>query len=184
MIEFLVGIVLFALSLCADSFAVSLCSSLTLRRISFGSVARVAIVFALIHTGFFVGGFAFGHLLVGLVEKVARIIGFVLLLYVGVSMIVEGFRIEKEVRELNTFGNLLLGGIATSIDALAVGVSLCLAAQSVETIVSQAVAIFICTILSVVLGIIGGKKIGEKAGIWATTIGGLVLIAIGVGLFF
>lgn len=184
MIDFLVGIVLFALSLCADSFAVSLCSSVTLRRLSFGSVARAALVFALIHTGFFVGGFAFGHLFVGLVEKVARIIGFILLLYVGVSMIVGGFKIEKEVRDLNIFRNLILGGIATSIDALAVGVSLCLAGQAGSIAIHQAAAIFICTIVSVVLGIIGGKKIGDKAGVWATTIGGLVLIAIGVGLFF
>ena len=184
MIDFLVGIVLFALSLCADSFAVSLCSSLTLRRISFGSVARVAIVFALIHTGFFVGGFAFGHLFAGLVEKVARIVGFALLLYVGISMIIEGFHVEREVRDLNVFRNLILGGIATSIDALAVGVSLCMAGQAARIAVSQSVAIFVCTILSVVLGIIGGRKIGDKAGVWATTIGGLVLIVIGIGLFF
>ena len=46
-----------------------------------------------------------------------------MLLYVGISMIVEGFRGKEEVRDLNGARNIILGGIATSIDALAVGVS-------------------------------------------------------------
>lgn len=185
MTGFLIDVVLFAISLCADSFAVALCSSVTLKRLTFGNVSRTALAFALIQAGLLVAGFAFGQLFAGLVEKLARIIGFVLLLYVGGSMAVGGIRGEaEETRDLNSWRNIILGGIATSIDALAVGVSLCLAAEQWRTTLVQTAAVFVFTAISVVTGIVGGKKIGEKAGRWARIIGGAVLIAIGAGLFF
>ena len=110
-----------AVSLCADCFAVTLCSSTTLKRIRWSNVALIAIVFAVIQTGLLVLGWLFGSLLASFVIKASHVIGFLLLLYVGGSMLFEGIRGKDEARDLNGLWHIILGGVATSIDALAVG---------------------------------------------------------------
>ena len=174
--------ILFGLSLCTDCFAVSVCSSITLKRMNAGNVAKVAACFALIQTGLLLAGWAFGSLLAGYVEKLSHIIGFLLLIYVGGSMCIEGFKGEGEQRDLNGWKNVILGGVATSIDALAVGISLSMAGQSWAQTFPEAVSVFVCTAASVGVGIPFGKTIGEKAGHIAEIVGGLVLIGIGISV--
>lgn len=178
--------VVFALSLCADCFAVSLCSSVTLKVIRWKDVMKVALGFAVIQSLFLVCGWAFGGLFVGLVEKVAHIIGFLLLLYVGGSMVVEGIKgmkgEESEVRDLNGWRNIILGGIATSIDALAVGISLSMDSMTWTDVMPLVISVFVVTAISVVGGIWGGKTIGSKVGEIAEIIGGFVLIFIGLNI--
>ena len=172
----------FALSLCADCFAVSLCSSVTLKTIKWRDVMRVALSFAVIQTALLLAGWAFGGLFVGFLDKAAHIIGFLLLLYVGGSMLIEGIKGEEDVKDLNGLRNVIIGGVATSIDALAVGVSLSMDSDPWSEVWPLAAAVFLVTALSVVAGIWGGKTIGSKAGRWAEIIGGVVLVAIGVGV--
>ena len=87
---------------------------------------------------------------------------------------------EGEGRDLNGLRNIVLAGIATSIDALAIGGSLSLSGQSWEQTAPQALSVFICTALSVLIGIKSGGKLARKAGRWAESIGGVVLIGIGL----
>ena len=171
--------ILMAASLCADCLAVSLCSGVTLKELNWRSVLGVAFAFAVIQTGLLVGGWAFGYLFVGLVERISHWIGFLLLLYVGGSMLIEGIRGKAEVRNLNGWRNIVLGGLATSIDALAVGV-----AESMDGhgILPLAVSVFVITALSVIIGLWGGRALGARFGRWAVIIGGTVLIAIGVSV--
>ena len=174
--------ILVAASLCADCLAVSLCSGVTLRNVRWGRILRVALAFAVIQTGLLLAGWAFGSLFVGAVQKISHIIGFILLLYVGVSMLVDGIRGEEEVRNLDGFKNVIVSGIATSIDALAVGV-----AQSMEDVswtgfLPLLIAVFGITALSVVVGLRGGSAIGSRFGRWAEVVGGLVLIGIGISI--
>lgn len=167
-----------ALSLCADCFAVAVCSSLSLKKITPGSVLKTALIFAAIHVCFLLSGYFLGDLAVAYVYKISHLIGFLLLLYVGGSMLVSGFKKHTEHADFNSMRKIILGGIATSIDALAVGVSLSMGETT--RIQTQAISLFIITIAAVSIGIAWGKRIGEKAGNWAKVIGGLVLIAIGV----
>ena len=174
--------ILVAASLCADCLAVSLCSGVTLRNVRWGRILRVALAFAVIQAGLLLAGWAFGSLFVGAVQKISHIIGFILLLYVGVSMLVDGIRGEEEVRNLDGFKNVIVSGIATSIDALAVGV-----AQSMEDVswtgfLPLLIAVFGITALSVVVGLRGGSAIGSRFGRWAEVVGGLVLIGIGISI--
>jgi putative Mn2+ efflux pump MntP len=95
---------------------------------------------------------------------------------------VDGIRGEEEVRNLDGFKNVIVGGIATSIDALAVGV-----AQSMEDVswtgfLPLLIAVFGITALSVVVGLRGGSAIGSRFGRWAEVVGGLVLIGIGISI--
>ena len=173
-----------AVSLCADCFAVTLCSSVTLKDLRWRSVAKVATVFAVIQAGLLLAGWAFGSLLASYVIKVSHIIGFLLLLYVGGSMLLEGIRGKEEVRKLDSMRNIVLGGIATSIDALAVGVAQSMEDTSWNGFLPLLIAVFAVTALSAVLGICGGRFIGKRVGRIAEIIGGLVLICIGVSLLF
>ena len=172
MISTILFAVVFGISLCADCFAVSLCSSVTLKNVKVSEVARVAVMFAVIQTSFMAAGWAFGNLFVG----------FLLLLYVGGSMLVEGIKGEDEVRDLNGWRNVIIGGMATSIDALAVGISLSMDSKPWLEVMPLAISVFICTLLSVVLGIWTGKTIGGVFGRWAEAAGGVVLILIGIGV--
>lgn len=182
MILTVVSALIFALSLCADCFAVSLCSSVTLKSVRWKEVLRVALAFAVIQTGLLLAGWAFGSFLAGLLTKIAHVIGFLLLLYVGGSMFIDGIRGEDEVKDLNGLKNVIIGGVATSIDALAVGVSLSMDSKPWNEVMPMALAVFAVTALSVVAGIFGGKTIGSKAGRWAEIAGGLVLVGIGVSI--
>ena len=180
----LVESILIAISLCADCLAVSLCSSVTIRKINWRAVLRVAVAFAIIQSGLLLAGWLFGNLFVGLVERISHIIGFLLLLYVGGSMLVEGIRDKQETRDLNGLKNVMLGGVATSIDALAVGVAQSMSGQTWPGFAPLLVSVFIVTAISVTCGIRGGSALGSRFGRWAEIIGGLVLIGIGASLLF
>lgn len=176
--------ILVAVSLCADCFAVTLCSGVTLGKISFRAVARVASAFAVIQTGLLLAGWLLGSLVASHVIKISHIIGFLLLLYVGGSMLWEGIKGKEEVRNLNGWKNVLIGGIATSIDAFAVGVANSMEGTTWSGVLPLLISVFAVTALSAVLGICGGRAIGARAGRWAEIAGGLVLIGIGVSLLF
>lgn len=177
-------LLIFAMSLCADCFAVTACSSVTLRRIDWKSVAGISLIFGLVQAGLLFFGWAFGGIFVGYVKSFSKWIAFILLLYVGGSMLQEAIRGSSECRNLNGLKNVILGAIATSMDAFTVGVSLSMQAGSSSQIMPQTIAVFLVTILSVVLGIAGGSKLGSKFGHPAEGIGGAVLILIGLGILF
>ena len=174
--------VLVAASLCADCFAVSLCSSVTLHQIRWRSAGKVALCFALIQSALLLAGWAGGNLFAGFVYKAAHIIGFLLLLYVGGSMLIEGIKGEEDVKDLGSLRNIIIGGIATSIDALAVGVAQSLSdgGGTWEAFLPLLISVFVITAASVLAGIFGGKTLGSHFGRWAEIAGGAVLVIIGV----
>lgn len=174
--------ILLAASLCADCLAVSLCSGVTLRSVRWREILGVALAFAVIQAGLLLAGWAFGYLFVGMVEKISHIIAFLLLLYVGGSMLIEGIKGEAEVRDLSSWRNIIIGGVATSIDALAVGVAQSMEGADWPAFLPLLVAVFAITALSVVVGLRGGRAIGARFGRWAEIGGGVVLIAIGVSV--
>jgi len=174
--------ILLAVSLCADCFAVSLCSSVSISKIKWGQVLCIASCFAVIQAGLLFAGWAFGNLFVGFIEKFSHWIGFLLLLYVGGEMFIGGLKNELECRNLCGIRNVIIGGIATSIDALAVGVAQSMAGQTWTGFWVLLLSVFVVTALSVIAGMWGGKILGDKFGRWAEIVGGLVLIAIGVNI--
>ena len=174
--------IVMAASLCADCFAVSLCSSVTLKEVRWKSVMQVALSFAVIQVGLLLVGWLFGNVFVGLIYKVSHIIGFLLLLYVGGSMLIEGIKGEHDVKNLNGLRNVVIGGVATSIDALAVGIAQSMSGQDWKGFLPLLISVFVVTAISVIGGIFGGKAFGCRFGRWAEIAGGIVLIAIGISL--
>ena len=77
---------------------------------------------------------------------------------------------------------MLLGGLATSIDALAVGISQSMSGTDWSGFLPLLVAVFAITALSVVIGLRSGRAIGSRFGRWAEIFGGLILVGIGVSV--
>ena len=183
-----ISAILLGLSLCADCFAVSLCSSFLLPREEMRKkVWTIAAVFAVIQTGLLLAGWAIGTFATGLIagyighfEQVAHIIGFLLLLYVGGEMFLDGVRSKSEHLNLDGFRSIVLGGVATSIDAAAVGLSMAMDEAKWTDIAPVALSVLIFTALSVVVGMFSGSFVGRKLGYSARIVGGLVLIGLGV----
>ena len=173
---------LLAASLCADCFAVSTCSSVTLKGISWRKILPIAFVFGVVQTALMALGWLFGDIFVGHIHKIASLIGFLLLLYVGGSMILEAVKNEDEARDLNGLKNVVIGAVATSIDAFAVGVSLSMGFVPLGKRMMNLAAVFAVTLLSVIGGMFGGQKIGQRFGRPAEIIGGSLLIIIGMNI--
>ena len=170
---------LLAASLCADCFAVSTCSSVTLKGISRRKILPIAFVFGVVQTALMALGWLFGDIFVGHIHKVASLIGFLLLLYVGGSMILGAVKNEDESRDLNGLKNVIIGAVATSIDALAVGVTFSMVELSVS--IWLAVALIGCiTFLISLGGVYVGNVFGAKYKNKAEFVGGTILILIGV----
>ena len=185
-----ISAILVGISLCADCFAVSLCSSFLVSREELKKkVWTVAAVFAVIQTGLFIGGWALGTFAteliseyVGHFEKVAHVIGFLLLLYVGGAMFLDGVRSKSDHLNLDGFKSIIIGGVATSIDAAVVGLSMAMDEAKWTDIAPVALSVLVFTALSVVVGMFSGSFVGRKLGHSARIIGGLVLIGLGINI--
>ena len=188
--KLILNAILLGISLCADCFAVALCSSFTVSREEVRrKVWTIAVVFAVIQTGLFLAGWGVGTMAteliseyVGHFEKVAHVIGFLLLLYVGGEMFIDGIRSKSEHLNLSGLRSIILGGVATSIDAAAVGLSMAMDSAPWAEIWPIALSVFVFTLLSVVVGMLSGSFVGRKLGYSARIVGGLVLIGLGINI--
>ena len=142
-------LILLALGLCFDTFAVSLSSGMCLPQISRLSFIRIVSTFAVVQSLLTFAGWLAGIGLQSLINSVDHWIAFVILVYIGVKMIREGPAKPEEVcLDIRKPKVLLTAAVATSIDALAVGVGLALANLSLKDISSTAFVIFAFTLLS------------------------------------
>ena len=171
----LIGI---ALALAMDAFAVSLASCCRLRRLEAGHVARLALAFGFFQFMMTALGWLAGRGLSRWISAVDHWVAFVLLAIIGGRMMWESFGSHEDSTRDPTRGWLLLTlAVATSIDALAVGISLAVLNVSiwVPSVVIGAVAAALTTI-----GALFGSRLGRRFGVWAERFGALVLIGIGV----
>ena len=164
-----------------DAFAVSLGLGLSLKPATPGQTFRLALSFGSFQFVMPILGWAAGETLVRHIGGYDHWVAFGLLLGVGGKMIVESLRPEKQPgpeRADPTRGiSLLVLSVATSLDALAVGLSL--AALQV-TIIFPAVVIGIVAFGITVLGMKLGPALGKLIGRRAELLGGVVLILIGI----
>lgn len=164
--------------LAMDAFAVSICKGLSMKRLTAKKAGIVGFYF-----GFFQGmmpliGYFLG---VGFKDKITAIdhwIAFVLLAVIGVNMIKEALSNESEdVDDDLGFKTMLLLAIATSIDALAVGVTFAFLAVNIWLAIAIiGITTFIISVLGVKIGHVFGLKYKAKAEL----AGGIILILMGI----
>ncbi len=169
---------LLAVGLSFDSFAVSVCSGLSLPKIQFFQAAKVASVLALVQGTMPLLGWLVGKSMAKIIEPFDHWVVFGLLLLIGGKMIVESFSGEskKAIQNPLALKVILFLGLATSIDALAVGFSF---ATILEKVLVAILMIASVTFIASMLGILLGKKTGPHVNQYAEIIGGIILISIG-----
>ena len=172
-------LLLIAVGLSMDAFSVSICKGLTTKKFSW----RMAIICALWFGGFQVLmpviGYFLGAQFEDFIDSYAHWIAFGLLFLIGANMIREALS-KKEEESTNgalDFKTMLLLAIATSIDALAVGVSFaCIQVKLWSSVLIIGLTTFVFSVLGVKIGNVFGSKYEKSAGI----IGGIILILIGL----
>jgi len=162
-----------------DAFAVSIVAGLTIRRLQLGHVLRLAF-----HFGFFqflmpIVGWLAGRSVSQYIEAFDHWVAFGLLTYIGAKMIYESFdsSLREDGKDPSRGWLLVTLSVATSIDALAVGLTLALLDVSIllPSLIIGLVAGGMTTV-----GVLSGNRLGTRLSSWAERVGGLVLLAIGI----
>lgn len=179
----------FALSM--DALAVSVTKGMTLKNLTKGLSIKIALAFGLFQGGMPLLGWALGVSFESYIKSIDHWIALILLSFLGFRMIKEFVKSKKEDEANLECGvtcdesnlsnkELIMLSIATSIDALAVGISF--AFLSVD-IVAASLTICIITFIVCLIGVILGNKIGDIFNGYAELIGGVILILIGINIF-
>ena len=175
----LVEIILIAISLAMDAFAVSICKGLSMKKMDWKKAIIIALYFGIFQGGMPLIGYLLG---VGFEESIKFIdhwIAFGLLAFIGGNMIKEALskNEDDEVDDKVDFKTMIVLAIATSIDALAIGVTFAFLNVNIVLAVSLIAAItFVISCIGVKLGNVFGDKYEKKAEL----AGGIVLILIGL----
>jgi putative Mn2+ efflux pump MntP len=174
----IVEIIFLGLGLSFDTFAVSVSTGLLKNSIRFWQGVRVAVVLAFFQALMPLLGWFGGTQVASYISEIDHWIAFGLLSVVGIKMIIEAFKAEEDKKNNSlSFRVLVLMGIATSMDALVVGVSL---AFFEIRILQSIVIIGFITFLAAMIGMLIGKSSNKKSGKKIEIVGGVLLIGIGL----
>lgn len=176
----LVEIILIAIGLAMDAFAVAICKGLSMKKMDWKKAIIIGLYFGIFQAGMPIIGYLLG---VGFEESIKFIdhwVAFVLLAFIGGNMIKESLSKDKDEEESNDnvdFKTMVILAVATSIDALAVGVTF--AFLNVNLILSVSVIGILTAIISII-GVKIGNVFGDKYESKAEFAGGIILIFIGL----
>ena len=185
--EFIIVSLFLGFGLAMDACAVSMTNGFTEPQMKMRKTILIAIMF-----GFFQGfmpliGYAIGATIIEYIEEFIPWIALALLCFIGGKMIVEAVKEnageenkEDKIKGL-TFKALIIQSIATSIDALSVGLTI--ADYTLTKAITCASIIAVVTFLVSFIAVFLGKKFGTRFGNKAEIIGGIILILIGLEIF-
>ena len=176
---------LLGVGLAMDAFSVSLANGLHEPDMPRSRAVRVAGLFAAFQMGMPLVGYLCVRTAARFSENFERVIpwiALILLVVIGGKMILEALRGDGRAAAKPLRGRtLFIMGLATSVDAFSVGFTIAshpFAHALLEAAIIGLVTFFIC-----MLGLYLGRRIGTRAGRWASVAGGILLIAIGIEIF-
>ena len=183
-------LLLLAIGLAMDAFAVSIGNGLSMKKQNPKAAFAIAFSFGLFQALMPTLGYFLGSAFEDIIRQFDHYIALIFLGFIGGKMIFDGIKEliadkKGETEELPefrlTFGKLLIQAVATSIDALIVGVSF--AALPDVNIWTAVLLIGVVTFAISLLGVFSGKKFGQLLGSKAEIFGGLILVGIGLKVF-
>ena len=173
------GLLLVALGVSADAFAVALGKGLHMKAFNLRHALAIALAFGGFQAVMPLLGWLLASQFARYITGVDHWIAFALLLLIGAKMIWEAFHggtDDEEDSDTLPVRELLVLSVATSIDALAVGISFAFLPVSIW----HAVALIgVCTFVLSLAGVLVGRRVGRRFGAPAEIAGGLILILIG-----
>ena len=187
----IVSILLLGVGLSMDACAVSISNGLANKKISIKETLLIALTFGIFQMMMPLIGYFIGSLFTNLIVKIGPYIALALLSFLGIKMIVDSIKSrkknedEEEKEEENikklSFKMLLIQAIATSIDALSVG--LVFVGINYPLVILYTGIIGIITTILSLISVFIGKKFGDIFSNKAEIVGGIILIAIGLKIF-
>jgi putative Mn2+ efflux pump MntP len=180
----LISIIIVAIALAMDAFSVCIACGMIIPEPGCRHYFRLAFHFGLFQFMMPIIGYFGGRYLGGYIAAYDHWIAFGLLVFIGLKMIREAFTRKKEKQEEchqdpSQGWSLVILAVATSIDALAVGLSL--GVLNKQILIPSIIIGMVCSFCSII-GIAIGNRVGAYAGKYAEAAGGLMLIAIGIKL--
>lgn len=183
--EVMMGVVielfLIGVGLSADAFAVAVCKGLKMRKVNYKHTLIIALFFGGFQALMPFLGWLLGKGFAQYVEKYAAWIAFFLLVYIGGKMVYEALTEDDEQDlekgEMLDIKELLLLAVATSIDALAVGITFAFLGTNIVEAIS---IIGFTTFCISIVGVMIGNRFGMKYKNKASVAGGIILILIGL----
>lgn len=179
----LIAILGIAVALSMDALAVSLANGCMIKELRFHHAFRITFSFGFFQAVMPLLGWLAGISLVNYIKNFDHWIAFGLLMFIGIKMIMQSFQGSGDDQKNSClhFPTLMLLSFATSIDALAVGVSF--AALKIY-IIMPVIIIGLVTFLICLTGIYLGNRIGHLISFKLELAGGLILIGIGLKILF
>ncbi len=180
----IIELVFLSVGLAMDAFAVSICKGLEMPVTNYKRAGIIALFFGAFQAGMPVIGYLLGARFQKYIESVDHWIAFALLALIGGQMVYEAFRKDggetENMEDSGVFSikQLIILAVATSIDALAVGITFALLEGT--NIFLSAGMIGIITFIISFAGVVIGNKFGNKYEKRAQLAGGIILIAIGL----
>lgn len=172
------ALVLLSIGLAMDAFAVSICKGLAMKTPPLKSMLIIGLWFGAFQGLMPLIGYFLGDAVYDYIADFDHWIAFGLLAFIGFNMVREALSDEEEDPDADiSFRTMLILAIATSIDALAVGISL---AMDDTPILTAALTIGIITMAISMAGVKIGSLFGDKYGKRAELVGGIILIGLGV----
>ena len=189
----LIELIILSVGLAMDAFAVSICKGLGMKKVTLKKAGIVGVYFGIFQAGMPLIGYLMGYRFQDKIKAIDHWIAFILLGVIGINMIRESFAKdddlvdlaetavgEDEVNQLG-FKNMVMLAIATSIDALAVGVTFAFLQVDIIPAVSFiGIVTFVLSAVGVKIGNVFGTKYKSKA----EAAGGIILILIGLKILF
>lgn len=174
----LISTFLVAVALAMDAFSVSMTKGFTQKQLTNSQIVYYGLFFGGFQALMPILGYFCGNVIAGIVESLAPIIGFILLLAIGLNMIRESLTgDDEEITDHFSFREVTLLAIATSIDAFAVGITIALLK---DPILISSLIIGVVAFAFSIAGIFIGKKLGDYVGDKFQILGGVILILIGI----
>jgi len=170
-------LIFLAFSVSMDAFAVSICKGINAKK-QIKTAFLCSIWFASFQTLMPLIGYVLGSAFEEYIDSFDHWIVFAFLLILGINMLKDSFKSESPTNNNNlSFKTMLVLSLATSIDALAVGITIALADSN---IVLSLLLIFVITFIMCFIGAIIGHRFGEKHKTTATILGGIILIMLAI----
>lgn len=175
-----IEVLLTGIGLAMDAFAVSICKGLNMKKINYNHAIIIALTFGVFQAIMPLIGWILGKQFEAYIVSIDHWIAFILLAFIGGKMIFEAFKKEEECcRKTDKLDvkELILLAIATSIDALAVGITFAFLRVNIWGSIS---VIGLVTFAICAVGVLIGNKFGCKYKSKAEIAGGIILVLIGL----
>ncbi len=178
----IIELIILSIGLAMDAFAVAICKGLSMKKVRWKNVIIIATYFGFFQALMPLLGFLLG---VNFRDKITNIdhwVAFILLVVIGINMIKEAISNKKEEQSDSIkFKDMIILAIATSIDALAVGVTFAFLKVNIFLAISFiGIITFVISAVGVKLGAVFGYKYEKKAQLT----GGIILILLGFKILF